>query len=52
MKIDYDFGYDYPYEYEVEYKELQKAVVEILCSNVKDKQKSLYNEDGAYQMAT
>lgn len=56
MKIDYEFGGDdykcgVPYEYEVDYQELKEAVVEILCRNVKYKQKSLYNEDGAYQMA-
>lgn len=47
---DEEFG-DYGYEYEVDYQELKKAVVKILCKNVKDKEKSIYNEEGAYQMA-
>ena len=49
MIIKYEeFG---DYEYEVDQTELEKAVVEILCRNVKNKEKSLYNDDGAYQMA-
>lgn len=49
MEINYEF--DTPFTYEVNYRELDDALVGILCENVKHKHGSLYYEDGAYQMA-
>lgn len=50
MKIEYDFG-SYGFDYEVDYKELNNALIKILCDETKSVQGSLYSEDGAYQMA-
>lgn len=50
MILTYEFNEE-EFDYEVDFKELQKALVEILCDHVKCLHKTLYNKDGAYQMA-
>ena len=44
------FGGDF-FEYEVDYDEIKKALVKILCNGSKSLNRTLYNEDGNYQMA-
>ena len=51
MIIKYEFDDESYYEFEPEYKELQKALVNILMDNCKYTNGKTFSEDGAYQMA-
>lgn len=50
MKIHYDFG-SCGYDYEPDEEDFEKALIKVLCKNVKSINKEIYDEDGAYQMA-
>ena len=51
MTLKYDFGGDMPYEYDVEYKELRKALVELLCEKTNYVNGTMFEPTGAYQTA-
>lgn len=51
MIIKYEFDDADVYNFEVDYKELEKALIKILCDKAKSVNGKAYSEEGATQMA-
>lgn len=51
MYLKYEFGDYGEFEFDVDFYNLKKALVEIMCKNLKQKHKDLYDDNGAHQMA-
>ena len=50
-EIEEENGYVREFEYEPDDKKLQDFIIKLLLRDVKDINGTMYNEDGAYQMA-